>query len=85
MPLWKGVYCVNSFILCRFAVMLREKEDTELKPVSTEDDITYIYVKVGFVVEVFRIEWKSVSSCPDKAERECDDGDGVPEPFGEGV
>ena len=31
---------------CRFAVMLREKEDTELKPVITEGDTTYIYVKV---------------------------------------
>lgn len=26
--------------------MLREKEDTELKPVITEGDTTYIYVKV---------------------------------------
>ena len=33
---------------CRFAVMLREKEDTELKPVTTEGDTTYIYVKVAF-------------------------------------
>ena len=33
-------------ILNRFAVMLREKEDTELKPVTTEGDITYIFVKV---------------------------------------
>ena len=32
----------------RFAVMLREKEDTELKPVTTEGDTTYIYVKVVF-------------------------------------
>lgn len=37
------------FELCRFAVMLREKEDTELKPVFTEGDTTYIYVKVRFV------------------------------------
>jgi len=28
--------------------MLREKEDTELKPVTTEGDTTYIYVKVVF-------------------------------------
>ena len=33
-------------ILNRFAVMLREKEDTELKPVITEGDTTYIFVKV---------------------------------------
>lgn len=37
------------FEFCRFAVMLREKEDTELKPVFTEGDTTYIYVKVRFV------------------------------------
>lgn len=29
--------------------MLREKEDTELKPVITEGDTTYIYVKVFFL------------------------------------
>ena len=28
--------------------MLREKEDTELKPVTTEGDTTYIYVKEVF-------------------------------------
>lgn len=28
--------------------MLREKEDTELKPVIAEGDTTYIYVKVFF-------------------------------------
>lgn len=37
------------FEFCRFAVMLREKEDTELKPVFTEGDTTYIYVKVRFI------------------------------------
>ena len=40
--------------------MLREKEDTELKPVTTEGDITYIYVKVRFEKSVYGIEWKSV-------------------------
>ena len=42
-----AVYTFLEF--CRFAVMLREKEDTELKPVFTEGDTTYIYVKVRFV------------------------------------
>ena len=37
------------FEFCRFAVMLREKEDTELKPVFTEGGTTYIYVKVRFI------------------------------------
>ena len=39
---------VDRWASCRSAVMLREKEDTELKPVITEGDTTYIYVKVVF-------------------------------------
>ena len=38
---------VTEAAVDRFAVMLREKEDTELKPVITEGDTTYIYVKSG--------------------------------------
>ena len=40
--------------------MLREKEDTELKPVTTEGDITYIYVKSSFVILRNIIEWQSL-------------------------
>ena len=42
----KGVCNSKYVIACRFATMLREKEDTELKPVTTEGDTTFIYVKV---------------------------------------
>ena len=40
--------------------MLREKEDTELKPVTTEGDITYIYVKVNLKMTSHWVEWKLV-------------------------
>ena len=40
--------------------MLREKEDTELKPVTTEGDITYIYVKASFVIVHNFIELQSL-------------------------
>lgn len=45
---WIGTCFSRSPLTGRFAVMLREKEDTELKPVITEGDTTYIYVKVFF-------------------------------------
>ena len=48
MPMWIGASLLFSAQPFRFAVMLREKEDTELKPVFTEGDTTYIYVKVHF-------------------------------------
>lgn len=47
--------------------MLREKEDTELKPVTTEGDITYIYVKVKSVRKSDCIEWKLVFISSHKA------------------
>lgn len=48
MQTWIGASLLFFCQPFRFAVMLREKEDTELKPVFTEGDTTYIYVKVHF-------------------------------------
>ena len=47
--------------------MLREKEDTELKPVTTEGDITYIYVKVNLRLRDDWVEWKLVFISIDQA------------------
>ena len=47
--------------------MLREKEDTELKPVTTEGDITYIYVKASFVICCNIVERQSLFISFDKA------------------
>ena len=35
-----------TLIKTRFAELIRDKEDSELKPVITENGITYVYVKV---------------------------------------
>lgn len=64
--------------IIRFAVMLREKEDTELKPVTTEGDITYIYVMVQIGKVVWFEEWKSVPTGSDEAKCKCHNGNGVP-------
>ena len=58
--------------------MLREKEDTELKPVTTEGDITYIYVKASFVILHNIIEWPSLSISLNKAQCKCHYGYGIP-------
>ena len=54
--------------------MLREKEDTELKPVTTEGDITYIYVMVQIGRNGWCEEWKSVLASSDEAKCKCYNG-----------
>jgi AP-1 complex subunit mu len=40
------VFMFSAFF-CRFSLHIQEKEETELRPVFTEDGITYIYIKVN--------------------------------------
>ena len=82
MPMWIGASLLFSAQPFRFAVMLREKEDTELKPVFTEGDTTYIYVKVVFGEPTLTEERKLVFVGTLEAQRQRDNGYGVFEPFG---
>lgn len=43
----------ESAELARFSLHIQEKDEMELRPVFTEDGITFVYIKVIFDVIVF--------------------------------
>lgn len=36
-----------SWNICRFSLHIQEKEEMELRPVFTDEGITYVYIKVN--------------------------------------
>ena len=46
------IYCIYTVFLllsCRFSIIIQEKDESELRPVFTEEGITYVYIKVSCI------------------------------------
>ena len=70
-----------TLIKTRFAELIRDKEDSELKPVITENGITYVYVKVYSPLKrdcrdlsAVYLERRTVSARRDIPKCQCDHG-----------
>ena len=43
----------------RFALYIQEKEESELRPVFTDEGVTFVYIKVGRDID---LEWLQISN-----------------------